>query len=274
MTTDTPRGSVDPHAAGMALFDAEGTRHLESLYLTPDVVAHRARVLDWLRPAPGERVLDVGCGPGLLAQGLAARTGAAGRVCGIDASPAMVQAARARCSHLPHAAFEAGDAQSLPFGQGVFDALVCTQVLEYVPDPALALAEFARVLRRGGRLVVMDTDWESCVWHSGDDVRMRRVLGAWDAHCPHPHLPRRLGPLLGRAGFALQRVEVLPLVNAGRRENTYSLGMMAVLARFALGEGGMAEADVRAWADEQAALSARGEYFFSLDRHVFIATRS
>ena len=55
-----------------------------------------------------------------------------------------------------------------------------------------ALAEAWRVLRPGGRLLVLDTDWDSIVWRSGDHDRMRRVLAAWDRHLADPYLPRRL----------------------------------------------------------------------------------
>ena len=59
----------------------------------------------------------------------------------------------------------------------------------------------------------MDTDWESSVWASGDDVRMRRVLKAWDDHVPHPHLPRELAPRFRAAGLKLVSVQALPLLN-------------------------------------------------------------
>ena len=72
--------------------------------------------------------------------------------------------------------FREGSVTDLPFPDGAFDAAVCTQVYEYVEDMPLALREAARVLRPGGRLVVLDTDWDSIVWRSSDDARMARVL--------------------------------------------------------------------------------------------------
>ena len=57
--------------------------------------------------------------------------------------------------------------------------MVTTQVLEYVPDVAGALAEMRRVLRPGGRLLVLDTDWDSLVWHAPDEELMARVLTTW-----------------------------------------------------------------------------------------------
>jgi SAM-dependent methyltransferase len=70
---------------------------------------------------------------------------------------------------------------------------------EYVQDATAALGEAFRVLRPGGRLLVLDTDWGSIVWHSGDAERMRRVLAAWEEHLVDPHPPPRLTRLLSAA---------------------------------------------------------------------------
>src|SRR5690242_4370002 len=142
--------------------------------------------------AHGESVLDIGSGPGLLACEMAAEVGAAGSVDGVDPSESMLVLARDR--RPPKGAaeirFVAGDACALPFREETFDAAVATQVYEYVQDIPAALGEVFRVLRPGGRLLVLDTDWASIVWHSRDTERMRRVLAAWEEHLVDPHLPR------------------------------------------------------------------------------------
>ena len=74
-------------------FDDEARRRLEAIYLTADVTGHRQQVLRRLAPAAGERVLDVGCGPGLLSIELARAVGSGGLVRGVDASPEMIEAA-------------------------------------------------------------------------------------------------------------------------------------------------------------------------------------
>jgi SAM-dependent methyltransferase len=85
---------------------------------------------------------------------------------------------------------------------GAFDAAVCTQVYEYVADMPAALAHARRLLTPGGRLLVLDTDWDSIVWRTGDEARMTRVLAAWDEHLVHRDLPRRLPQLLAEAEAA------------------------------------------------------------------------
>lgn len=263
-----------PASAPAFRFEGDAARRVEAMYLTADITAHREAVAARLRVAPGDRVLDVGCGPGLLAAAVASRAGPDGFVCGVDLSGTMLMLARQRCAAHAWTAFHFGAAQSLPHRTEGFTRLACTQVLEYVPDPDQALTEFRRVLRPGGRMVLMDTDWESCVWASGDDARMRRMIDVWDAHCPHPRLPRTLAVRLGRAGFRVESVEVMPLVTAGPMAGTYCGGMVGELARFAVRSGRFSETDAAAWRQDLEARDRAGETFFSLNRYVFVATAS
>jgi SAM-dependent methyltransferase len=163
-----------------------------------------------------ENVLDLGCGPGYLAAEIAERVGSSGSgsVLGVDPSRSMLAVA-ARRDGAAAVQLVVGDGLGLPVTAGTFDAVTATQVYEYVPDMPAALAEVARVLRPGGRLLILDTDWDSLVWHSSDPARMRRVLTAWDEHLADPYLPRRLGRLLTDAGFAVTQRRVHPILNAG-----------------------------------------------------------
>jgi SAM-dependent methyltransferase len=165
-----------------------------------------------------------------------------------------------------------GDALALPFPDEHFDVAVCTQVYEYVEDIAAALAEARRVLRTGGRLLVLDTDWDSIVWHSGDRERMQRVLTAWNEHLADPYLPRRLPALLRAAGLEPTKSTIIPLLNIGADRNTFSAGMSGLIAAYVAGRGGVSEADASAWEQDLAGLG--DDYFFSLNRYLFIARRS
>ena len=179
----------------MLQFDENGARHILRLYSTPDVVQQRAKVLALLAAQPGERVLDIGSGPGFLVASLADAVGASGAVHGIDQSAPMNAVARDLIGTRPWARIDDGDALELPYADGAFDAAVSTQVYEYVADIPRALSELRRVLRLGGRALVLDTDWDSVVWHVADRQRHRRVMAAWEEHLVHPHLPCTLpGP--------------------------------------------------------------------------------
>ena len=257
-------------------FDADSARALEAIYMTPDVVAQRGRVIDLLAPAPGEHLLDVGVGPGLLALDLARLVGESGRLVGLDLAPAMVTAATARLGGLSQAEVRLGDAANLDLPDGAFDGAVSTQVYEYVADMPRALAELHRVLRPGGRALILDTDWRSLVWHSADPARMDRVLACWDAHLIDPHLPAKLGPLLREAGFSVRRTEIVPMFSPRWQPVSYAGGMVRTIRNFVRANGarfGLDEAELQAWWTEQEALIAADAFFFSVNRYAFLATR-
>jgi SAM-dependent methyltransferase len=258
----------------MLEFDEEASRAVEEVYGTADVVEQRRVVMEALAPAPGQRALDLGCGPGLLACQIARAVGPGGRVTGIDASPSMLAiAARRNCGPgaAPLELIEADVGGALPLEDASVDLAVSTQVYEYVPDMPAALAEVRRALAPGGRLLVLDTDWDSLVWRSPDDALMGRVMTAWDEHLAHRDLPRRLPELLAGAGFALESTAVVPMLNVGYARDTYSGGLLELMARFVGGRAGVSEAEAEAWA---AGLRGMGAgYFFAISRFMFVARR-
>ena len=120
--------------------------------VVPALMEHWApRVADAADIRPGQRVLDVGCGTGVLTRELALRTGPGGAVTGLDSSPRMLAIAQ-RLS--PALEWREGFAEVLPFPDGSFDAVVSQFGLMFFPDPAQALREMMRVLKPGGRLAV------------------------------------------------------------------------------------------------------------------------
>jgi arsenite methyltransferase len=254
-------------------FDEEAARRIETTYLTPDVVAQWQAVLRALELRAGERVLDIGSGPGLLAHDMAITVGSLGRVNGMDISESMLAMSRKRCLDPPWADFRAGDAINLPFSDGEFDVAVSTQVYGYVVDVETALKDAYRVLRPGGRLLVVDTDWHSIVWHSTSPARMNRILDAWNEHLVDPYLPRTLHPRLKRAGFHIDRHQVIPLLNTEFNPNTYSYGLMALVAKFVVGRRGVTEGEAAAWLEDFQTLGESGAYFFSLNRYLFLAVK-
>lgn len=115
-----------------------------------DALLERARLV------PGERVLDVACGTGLVALPAALAVGRQGRVLGVDISGRMVEAAshRARALQAANASFARMDAEALDLPDACFDVALCALGLMYLPHPERALAEMRRVLRPGGRVAL------------------------------------------------------------------------------------------------------------------------
>ena len=104
---------------------------------------------------PGQRVLDVACGPGFLTRAFA-RAGAVAT--GLDATEAFLAFARAEAADegLANAEFRAGDAERLPFDDATFDVVTCRAAFHHFPHPERVLAEMRRVCRPGGRVLVAD----------------------------------------------------------------------------------------------------------------------
>jgi demethylmenaquinone methyltransferase/2-methoxy-6-polyprenyl-1,4-benzoquinol methylase len=138
--------------------------------------------------AAGDRALDVCTGTGDLASALADRVTASGEVVGVDFAERMLDRARAKAAGRPGLRFEAADALDLPFPDDTFAAATVGFGIRNVDDLDRGIAEMARVVRPGGRVVILEIT---------TPARMRRFYELWfDRVVPH------LGKLLGRDGAA------------------------------------------------------------------------
>jgi ubiquinone/menaquinone biosynthesis C-methylase UbiE len=166
--------------------------------------AHYRRLLAASGARAGERVLDVGSGPGYFARMLARAVGPGGSVTGIDAAPEMTAYAARKARRLPQCSFRSGTAESLPFPDGAFDLVVSSLVMHHLTDDVRgrAVAEMRRVLRPGGRLLLADAAAPS----GGIWGLLARVSGAAEMHRRVPALE----PLVAGAGFAEVRCGDVP----------------------------------------------------------------
>ena len=254
-------------------FDAEAANRLQRLYVTTYAQQRRAAVREALALRAGEQVLDIGTGPGFEPYELATVLGPAGHLRAIDTSETMLQLSRQRCVDQPWVEFQPADARRLPFDEATFDAAVIVQVYEYVGEVGAALVELERVLRPGGRAVVVDTDWRSIVWETRDPARMTRVLNAWEEHLAHPCLARTLPGLLKHAGFALRQAQVLSAFDLAFSEEGYSYGLAQLIGDFVPGRQGLSKDDGEAWHEDLRRTDQEGRYFFCLNQDLYLAVK-
>ena len=248
--------------------------HLEHMYASPQVVAQRKRFRELVAARPGETGVDIGCGLAHLSSELARDVAPGGRIVGIDSSVDMIAAALRRVASQGLAAsveLRSGDATRLDLPDAMADFAVVVQVYSYVPDVAAAIADAARVLRPGGRLAILETDWDQCVYASADDARTRRMIdGRW--RFAHPHLPRQLHGLLRDAGLTLRTCEAFPIVETRFDPDSFGASLTEVCRNAAVRHG-VDAADADAWLADIRGRTDDGEYFFSVNRTMFVATR-
>lgn len=187
-------------------------------YMVPTLFAPWASYLiQSANPQPGERVLDVACGTGIIARRVAPRVGLNGKVIGLDLNPNMLTVARAAAEREGLAIEWREDrAEKLPFQDGSFDLVLCQFALMFFADRHAALAEMHRVLTKGGRVSL--SVWQGLERHpfyqTLDDVIQRR-LGMSGVQEPFALGDAgELRTLLTEAGF--QHVEIEPVSMTAR----------------------------------------------------------
>ena len=250
------------------VFDEGEARRMEAVYLIREAQVRRSQVREALAPRQGERILDVGCGPGFYCREFAELVGS---VVGVDQSDAMIGLAWRRCSELSNVALHVADATALGVPDAEFDAAFTVQVMEYVPDTRAALAELHRALRPGGRVLVWDTDWATFAMQ--DDELTRRIHRAWDEHLAHRSLPRVLAPALREVGFEDVRARAMPLAAIEFDPETYGGALVPFIAAYVPGHAGVTQVEADAWVAGQRELGERGEYYFALTQFCFTAVR-
>ncbi|HWF85263.1 MAG TPA: methyltransferase domain-containing protein [Vicinamibacterales bacterium] len=196
--------SVDQQSR-LQFLDAEGAK--------PAMRAAKARSFEALEIRASARLLEVGCGAGEDARALARLVGPHGHVDAIDAEPAMVAEAvrRAASERLP-LTFSVGDAYHLDYADASFDGARAERVLLHVAEPGRVLAQMARVVKSGAKIVVIDRDIETRTIDASDRILTRRILHFWCDSFLGGWIGRQLPRLFREAGLSDVTVEPVTVV--------------------------------------------------------------
>ncbi|QFY07664.1 methyltransferase domain-containing protein [Nonomuraea phyllanthi] len=229
-------------------------RRLDVAEALPGAAALRARTYQLLALPAGAGVVDVGCGAGRAVAELAGR---GARAVGVDLGEEMIAVARHRW---PEADLRVGDACDLPLEDGAVAGYRADKVFHDLAEPEKALAEAARVLVPGGRIVLAGQDWDTIVVDSDDPALTRTVVHARADQVPNPRAARRSRNLLLDAGFEEVEVEV----HTGVFTDGTMLPMLTGFAAAARAGGAITAGQEAAWVAEQAERARTGRMFLAL----------
>jgi|GEM_PF-501739 len=254
-------------AARMAAF-------LEARARCPDQMQVNLAVRDALALRPGERLLEVGCGSGALCRLMAPALAPGGAIVGVDVAADMIAAARCYAADPPPAPgeepgvrvplrFDVAPAEVLPYGDSAFDAGFAARLLLHVADPLAVVRELARVVKPGGRIVLMDWDWGTLAVDHPDRALTRRLMD-WrcDNHGGDNWSGRKLLAVALAAG--LTGVTVTAVATVARDETAALTGSIFRAAEVARNGGAITPAEHDAWVAELKQRLAEGRFVASL----------
>jgi len=204
------RRLAEAHPDPWRAVDAQPTaaRLLESLEArgrTPSQIRLRRRFLRFVPIRPGQRVLEVGCGSGVVMRDLATLVGSRGLVVGVDPSQAALDVARGLARAHPlrrRMRWRRANGAALPLPSNRFDATLAITVLLHVARPEIVVREMVRVTRPGGRVGVQDQDFGTLAVTHPDRALTERIMWGVASHMyDEPFSGRRLPGLLRSAGL-------------------------------------------------------------------------
>jgi SAM-dependent methyltransferase len=254
---------------------AEMAAVLEARGRAADQAQVNAALMQILAPAPGERLLEAGCGSGLLCRQAAAAVAPNGRIAGLDISPEFLRLAQDYAGSAGQAGLIqwcAGRAEAAPFPNASFDGVLAARLLLHVSEPEVVLRELARVVRPGGRLVAMDWDFDTVtVDHSNRELTRRLLHWRCDHQGGNNWSGRQLWGQMAAVGFS--RVKAMPIVSvAGQAQDSLTLSLLRA-AQLARDGGGITPSEHDAWVREIEAALAAGRFFASIVYFIVVGER-
>ena len=275
MSSGAP-AAVDPYRAIDRQADPRRfARILEARGGQPHQARLRRGFLSLAGVRAGMRVLDVGCGTGVVTRDVAARVSVRGTAVGVDPSRALLAVARRRtqarsCGARP--TFRHGDGLALPFRPASFDVTLAVTVLLHVPASDRVLGEMVRVTRPGGRVAVLDQDFGTLALDVPDRALTRRIVdGHAERFYAEPWSGRTLARRLRLLGLARVRSPAFVVVDSVYDD--YVRSMLERRVELATRWRLVTAADGGRWLRSVEAAADRGDFFMSLNYYGAVGVR-
>ncbi|MFQ5931540.1 MAG: methyltransferase domain-containing protein [Nitrospiraceae bacterium] len=242
----------------------------------PTFTKLRDAYLDKLPLEPSARVLEIGCGSGVVVRTVARHEGFAGRVTGVDQSPVLIETARRLATEEgvgDRTEFHIGDAHALDYADGSFDAVIAHTLISHVTEPFTVLKEAARVVRPGGIVAIFDGDYGSLTF-ACPDAELGKAMdeGLVTAVFNNPRVMPNLPHLLRRV--RLELVETLPHVHAEIGTGSYFKSFAETYAPLVSRAGLLSAEKVDIWLKEQRRAMEQGTFFAACNYYTYLARRT
>jgi ubiquinone/menaquinone biosynthesis C-methylase UbiE len=251
-------------------------RFIERLELRgkdPTFVAYREAYLEAMDLPPAARIVEVGCGTGVVSRAIASRDGFAGTVLGVDQSQDFITVAQTLAASEgvgDRVEFAVGDAHKLALPSGGFDAAIAHTLVSHVRDPLAVLKEMARVVRPDGIVAVFDGDYASLTFDCADPGLGKAVEAALEAMIMSTaRVMRELPRLLPKAGLRLFVTQANVYAETG--SSTFMLNLAETYAPLIAAQGLLPAAQVDEWLAHQRRSAADGTFFAACNYYSYLA---
>jgi ubiquinone/menaquinone biosynthesis C-methylase UbiE len=254
--------------ASFRIYEGDGNGDVSHLLDALDQLSAASGVRElreWARSAlaarPGERAVDVGSGTGEEVQALAEQVGPDGEAIGIEPLPGIRAAAVRRAEAAGSAArFVAGEAYPLPLDESTVDVVRCERVFQHLEQPERAAGEIARVLRPGGRVALLDSDWGTTIVHPGDPAIVQSLQRLALDRSANPFSGRRLAGQLAAVGLTVVQQTARALI----RDSNAVDELLGIIGTTAVAAGVLTEDQWAGFEAELRSAAAVGDFHFSV----------
>lgn len=266
MSEQKPHDRVD-------VIDAEDAMNpllvfLDRVEQRADYEARRRRSYELLGLRAGSRVADIGCGAGTAVREMASLVAPGGAASGVDVNGLLIECAIRRATRAGvEATFHVGAVDALPFADASLDAYRAERLYQHLPKPAEAFAEARRVLAPGGRIVLIDQDWDALLLDSEDLATTRSVVRGFCDGIVNGTIGRQYHRLLQSAGFTDVAVHADTHLSTSFDDYGY---FAELLAQSAEGSGRLSGPLAEKWLAEQRERGKAGRFCMVMTH--FLAT--